>query len=160
MISINRYLAAGVHRIADVFPEIRQDPVVLEIFGTPQEAADVLDNTPVALGDRSRYMSVDNDDGSIRIGCGHLQQSAPEILYLDIVHELVHVKQHRQGLNLYDKSVAYVDRPTEVEAYRFTVEVARRIGLSDAQILDYLLVEWITPEEHRRLAGKLNVTAP
>jgi len=64
-----------------------------------------------------------------------------------------------QGQNLYDEQKAYVDRETEIEAYRITVQEARRIGLGDDAIADYLRVAWITPEEHERLARRLNVIA-
>jgi hypothetical protein len=70
---------------------------------------------------------------------------------------LCHVKQHLQGRNLYDERVAYVDRETEIEAYQVTVREARRIGLNDDAISNYLRVAWITPEEHKRLAHRLNV---
>jgi hypothetical protein len=103
-------------------------------------------------------MFVDNKDGSITIGLAHLRTSPDDILYLDIIHELCHVQQHRQGRNLYDQSRAYVDRDTEIEAYLVTVREARRIGLNDKAIADYLRVAWITPQEHQRLARRLNVT--
>ena len=69
----------------------------------------------------------------------------------------MHVKQQREGLDLYDKSTSYVDRQTEIDAYKVAVTEARRIGFDDAQILDYLWVEWITPEEHKRLAESLGI---
>ena len=77
--------------------------------------------------------------------------------HLNIIHELVHVRQQRDGMDLYDRSKAYVDRETEIEAYEYTIKEARRIGLSKEEILDYLSVEWITPEEYRRLANRLGV---
>ncbi|MBA4424163.1 MAG: hypothetical protein C0390_13875, partial [Syntrophus sp. (in: bacteria)] len=58
----------------------------------------------------------------------------------------------------YDRSKAYVDRETEIEAYQITVQEARRIGLNDHDISNYLLVAWITPDEHKRLARRLEVT--
>jgi len=97
-------------------------------------------------------------DGSITIGLTHLRQASDEFLYLDIIHELCHVKQHLQGRNLYDRSKAYVDRETEIEAYQVTVQEARRIGLKDEAIANYLRVSWITPEEHKRLVRRLDVT--
>ncbi|MCX5820356.1 MAG: hypothetical protein NT047_10675, partial [Deltaproteobacteria bacterium] len=84
--------------------------------------------------------------------------ASDEFLYLDIVHELCHVKQHLQGRNLYDRSKAYVDRETEIEAYQVTIQEARRIGLNDDAISNYLRVPWITPEESKRLARRLDVT--
>jgi hypothetical protein len=86
-----------------------------------------------------------------------LRSCHEEILYLDIIHELCHVKQHLQGRNLYDERKAYVDRETEIEAYQITVQEARRIGLNDDAISNYLSVTWITTEEHKRLARRLNV---
>ena len=81
-----------------------------------------------------------------------------EFLYLDIIHELCHVKQHLQGRNLYDRSKAYVDRETEIEAYQVTIQEARRIGLNEDHIANYLRVGWITSEEHKRLVRRLGVT--
>ncbi len=50
------------------------------------------------------------------------------------------------------KRFEYVDRPTELEAYRHTVKEARRLGMSDEEIVDYLKVTWLDEEEVRRLA--------
>lgn len=78
-------------------------------------------------------------------------------LYLDVIHELVHVKQYLDGKELFDESYSYVDRPTEIEAYRCAVEVARKIGMTDDVIADYLYVEWITRNDHARLLKTLEV---
>jgi hypothetical protein len=157
MIQINRGLTPGQYKIADIFPELRAKPILGEIFRSKQEIEDVIASTKVIIINRRYEMSVDNQDGSITIGLSHLQQSDTEILYLDIIHELVHVRQQRDGLDLYDKTKAYVDRPTEIDAYALTVKEARRIGFTETQILDYLRVEWISEEEHRRLAGTLGI---
>ena len=157
MIRINRKVTDGRHKISDIFPDIGQNPILRELFETPSELKDILTGTAVIISDRPSYMKVDNADGSILINLRHLMHSDAVILYLDIIHELVHVKQHRQGLDLYDRSKAYVDRETEIDAYAFTIKEARRLGLTDKQILDYLRVEWITPEEHLRLAKRLNL---
>ena len=158
MTPINRQVSPGHYKLPDIFPNIKRIPILMEIFESDAEIEDVLARTTVIISDKPRYMKVDNDDGSILIGFNHIRHSEAEIVYLDIIHELVHVKQHRQGLNLYDRSKAYVDRQTEIDAYVLTVKEAKRIGLTDKQILDYLNVEWITPEEHLRLAKKLNIS--
>jgi len=157
MIQINRKLEPGRYKIPDAFPDIRQDTLILEIFGSKEEVDCILDTIYIKVVDVPHYMNVDNNDGTINVGLGHLKQSEPVILYLDIIHELFHVKQQRKGIDLYDRSVAYVDRQTEIEAYEFTVKAAREIGLTDKEILDYLWVEWITPEDHVRLAKRLKV---
>jgi hypothetical protein len=157
---IDRALEPGTYGLREVFADIGCCGVLRTIFADEREVEGVIENTAVLVVDHAHEMFVDNGDGSITIGLAHLRQAAREILYLDIIHELCHVKQHLQGRNLYDKSRAYVDRETEIEAYRVTVEEARRIGLDDQAISNYLRVSWITPDEHRRLACTLNVKSP
>ena len=155
---IHRRLEPGQYRLADVFADIRTYGILPAIFADAEEIAGVMARTKVFVVDRPYEMFVDNDDASITIGLTHLRRASDEFLYLDIVHELCHVKQHLQGRNLYDRNKAYVDRETEIEAYQVTVQEARRIGLNDDAISNYLRVPWITPEESKRLARRLDVT--
>jgi hypothetical protein len=154
---INRRLEPGQYRLPEVFTDIRTYGILPVIFADAEEIDRVMAHTKVLVVDRPKEMFVDNDDGSITIGLAHLHHASDEILYLDIIHELCHVKQHLQGRNLYDRRNAYVDRETEIEAYQVTVQEARRIGLNDDAISNYLRVAWITPEEHQRLARRLGV---
>lgn len=147
----------GSYRLDEIFINLKNAQILLKIFETQETLDDVFENTVVIVDDSSHYMHVTNDDASIVIGKNHLHNSAKKILYLDIVHELVHVKQQRQGLDLYDKSYSYVDRPTEIEAYAIAVEEARRLGMDDDEIFDYLHVEWISETEHKRLASQVGV---
>ncbi len=156
-VCINRSLGPGEYRLADVFADIRACATLRAVFADGDEIDWVMAHIRVLVVNRAKEMFVDNDDGSITIGLQHLRLAPDEILYLDIIHELCHVKQHLQGRDLYDRQKAYVDRETEIEAYEVTVREARRIGLDDNAIADYLRVSWITPEEHRRLADRLNV---
>ncbi len=155
---IHRRLESGQYSLTEVFADIRTYGILPVIFADAEEIDGVMAHTRVFVVDRPYEMFVDNDDASITIGLTHLRRASDEFLYLDIVHELCHVKQHLQGRNLYDRSKAYVDRETEIEAYRVTVQEARRIGLNDDAISNYLRVPWITPEEHKRLLRKLDVT--
>ncbi|HWY36275.1 MAG TPA: hypothetical protein VNX68_16635 [Nitrosopumilaceae archaeon] len=152
MIKINRNITPGDYLLAEIFDGLQEVDILMRVFKTKEELDDVLLKTKVIVEESDHYMYVKNDDASIVIGFRHLQNSDSKILYLDIVHELVHVMQQRQGLDLYNKSYAYVDRPTEIEAYEIAVLEAKNLGMNDEEILDYLLVEWITPEEHKRLA--------
>lgn len=157
MIQIERRLKPGRYRLTDVFPDLRGLPILGEIFENDREIEEVFAETLAVIVDRQHEMSVDNHNGHISIGIEHLRHADSAILYLDIVHELVHVRQFRQGLDLYDKAKPYVDRPTEIEAYLLTVEEARRIGFTRDQIVDYLRVDWISQAEHRRLVKNLNI---
>ncbi|MDE1726902.1 MAG: hypothetical protein KGH89_06510 [Thaumarchaeota archaeon] len=151
-IKINREINPGTYRIEDIFDGLRKVEILLQIFGSSNELDDVFSKTKVVVDTSSTYMHVKNEDATIVIGLDHLKNSDKIILYLDIVHELVHVKQQRQGLDLYDKSYSYVDRPTEIEAYVVAVKEAKRLGMEHNEIMNYLEVEWITQDEHKRLA--------
>src|SRR5690348_11073065 len=152
MIKINRDITPGNYLLAEIFDGLQEVGILLKVFKTKEEIDDVFLKTKVIVEESDHYMYVKNDDASIVIGFKHLKNSDSKVLYLDIVHELVHVMQQRQGLDLYNKSYAYVDRPTEIEAYEIAVMEAKNLGMDTKEILDYLFVEWITPEEHKRLA--------
>jgi hypothetical protein len=154
---IDRRLEPGQYRLTEVFADIRTYGILSAIFADAEEIDRVMADIKVFVVDQPYEMYVNNDDASITIGLTHLRSASDEFLYLDIIHELCHVKQHLRGRNLYDRSMAYVDRETEIEAYRVTVREARRIGLNDDAIANYLRVSWITPEEHKRLARSLDV---
>ena len=157
MIKINRDIKPGTYSLDEIFDGLKHLPVLMEVFKTKNELDDVFSKTNVIVEEKDHYMFVKNDDGTIVIGYDHLKNSDSKILYLDIVHELVHVKQQRSGLDLYDKLYSYVDRPTEIEAYEVAVKEAKQLGMSDEEIVNYLFVEWITPQEHKRLASHVGL---
>lgn len=156
-IKINRDVNPGTYDIEDIFDGLKRVEILKNIFDSNKELDDVFFNTKVVVGTGSHYMHVNNKDATIVIGLDHLKNSENIILYLDIVHELVHVKQQRKGLDLYDKSYSYVDRPTEIEAYIVAVNEAKRLGMKHKEIMEYLQVEWITSDEHRRLATRVGL---
>ena len=158
-LAINRSLLPGEYRLRDICADILRCTILREVFPDAGEFDSLIAGTRILVtdGPHPREMCVDNDDGTILVGLAHLQGAPEAFLYLDIIHELCHVKQHRQGRDLYDRSLAYVDRPTEIEAYAVTVREARRIGLTEGEIANYLQVSWVTPEEHRRLVRRLSV---
>ena len=156
-IKVNRDLQDGHYRLEDIFENLKSVEILLKVFKSKENLDDVFEKTMVIVDESSHYMHVKNEDASIVVGKNHLKNSEKTILYLDIIHELVHVKQQRQGLDLYDSSFHYVDRPTEVEAYEIAVEEARKLGMNDSEIFDYLHVEWISPDEHKRLSSHVGV---
>ena len=158
-IKINRDVSPGTYVIEDIFIGLKSAEILQKIFGSNKELDDVFFNTKLVVDTNTHYMHVKNEDATIVVALNHLKNSDSIILYLDIVHELVHVKQQRQGLDLYDESYSYVDRPTEIEAYIVAVEEAKRLGMEHDKILDYLQVEWITPDEHKRLATYVGLQA-
>lgn len=151
LIKINRDASPGTYAIEDIFSGLKDAEILQKVFDAENELDDVFLNTKLVVDVHDHYMHVKNEDATIVVALNHLKNSDDVTLYLDIVHELVHVRQQRQGMDLYDKSYSYVDRPTEIEAYVIAVEEAKRLGMKYDKILDYLQVEWVTPDEHKRL---------
>jgi hypothetical protein len=102
-------------------------------------------------------MWVDNDDGTIFASARYWNSADDLGLYLDLVHELVHVNQQRAGRNLFDRSYKYVARPTELEAYRTVVAEARRLEMTEKDISEFLYVEWLEPADHEELCRAVGV---
>jgi hypothetical protein len=125
------------------------------IFG--EKTTEVLSSLKVEFSWLSGYMYVDGDDGHIVISKSYLKNGDKTDIYLDLIHELCHVKQFMEGKDLFDQAYSYVDRPTEIEAYRYTVAEARRIKMSEERIAHYLKTEWLSELDFTRLARSVNV---
>jgi len=150
---LNRY------NFTDFFKGFDQVPIIKKTFG--KNTVEILSNLEVEFNSfRRGYMGVSDDDGHLVVNTHHLKNSDYKILYLDVVHELIHVKQFMDGKNLFDEDYEYVDRPTEIEAYQITVDEAKTIGMNDQEIFDYLQVDWIDDESHKRLAKTVGIKIP
>ena len=139
----------------DYFKNFEKVEAVKKIFG--EQTIDVLCNLKVDLTWFGGYMYIDDTNGHLVVSSRYLNKGDKLDIYLDLIHELVHVKQYLDGKNLFDGKYSYVDRPTELEAYTYTVKEARRLGLSDKRILSYLETEWISSVDLKRLAKAVKV---
>ena len=103
-------------------------------------------------------MYVDGSDGHLVVNKAYLNTGDKTDIYLDLIHELCHVKQFIDGRELFDARYDYVERPTEIEAYRYAVQEARRMGLSEERICLYLKTEWMSTHDFKRLAKSVDVS--
>jgi hypothetical protein len=149
-IRIARNISSGTHPFGEIFQGFESLDAVKEVFGS--KTADELNSLTVEVFPQDGFMGVSDEDGHIFASQHYLNNGEEWSVYLDVVHELVHVKQFKDGRELFDRRYDYVDRPTEIEAYRVGAKEAKRIGLDDHEIFAYLEVPWISKEEHRRLA--------
>ena len=140
----------------DYFKDFDKLPAVQEIFG--DKATEVLSHLQVEISWFPGYMYVDGSDGHLVISKGYLNNGDKTDIYLDLIHELCHVKQFLDGRELFDPRFDYVERPTEIEAYRYAVQEARRLGLSEERICLYLRTEWMNEHDLKRLAESVNVS--
>ncbi len=139
----------------EYFEGLERVEAVRQIFGENTET--VLQNLKVTFTWLPGYMWIDNRDGSLIISSQYMNNGDRIDIYLDVIHELVHVKQFMEGKQLFDIEYDYADRPTEIEAYQHAVEEARRLGMNDKQICEYLKTEWMRKEDLRKLAKSVNV---
>ena len=157
--AVNRSLAVGSYNLREMFSGLEDVEPLIKCVGDTSMLKRMLDRTRVTLRDEDGYMYVNDEDGSLVVGLEYLKSGQLNHLYLDVIHELVHVKQFLQGRNLFDERYRYVDRPTEIEAYGCCVEEGRKMGMSEEEIAEYLYVEWITWKDHARLLRTLGVKA-
>lgn len=155
-VTIRRRLEPGTYPLRDVVEGLGSSEGLARIV---EDVPAFLDSVTVQILDRRGYMWVHGSKGHLMVSRWHLRGASKVVLYLDFVHELVHVKQFREGHDLYDEGHDYVDRPTEIEAYRATIAEARDLGLDDGFIEDYLRVEWVNEEDHERLKENVGFEA-
>jgi len=138
----------------DYFRGFEEVDVVKRIFG--DDVAERLAELTVEFTKATLYMRVDNSDGHLMINPEYFLKADISDIYLDIVHELVHVKQFLEG-KISDHDVNYVERPLEIEAYKITVDEARALGISENRIIDYLDSDLLNSDELKQLAGTIGV---
>ena len=155
--AINRNLGEGLYDITKVFGRLDGLKILQKVYGDKNLLVSVLDKIKIKIVNSEYYMYVDDTDGCIVVGLNHLANADERTLYLDIIHELVHVKQFMDGRDIYDERYSYVDRQTEIEAYNVVVDEARKLGMNDDEIIEYLKVDWVSEDELERLANKLGV---
>ncbi len=157
---LKRILGLGASNLVftEYFKDFEKVEAVRGIFG--EGTAEILQNLKVDLTWFGGYMFVDSTNGHLVVSKRYLNNGNKVDIYLDLIHELYHIKQLMDGKDLFDSRYSYVERPTEIEAYRYTIQEARRLGLGDRRICQYLKTEWISDQELKFLAKTLNVTIP
>lgn len=143
------------HAFIEYFRGMEKVEAVKQIFG--EKTDEVLNNLKVEFTWAGGYMWVNNADGHLMVSAKYLEEGDKIDVYLDLIHELVHVKQFLDGKELFDIHYSYTERPTEIEAYRAAVNEAKRLGLSNERIRRYLKTEWMSDADLERLAKTLDV---
>ena len=149
----------ALHVFTDYFKGFEKVAAVRSIFS--EETENVLGNLKVEFfSSKFGYMGVSDEDGHLIVSAYYLRQGEFVSKYLDVIHELVHVRQFKEGKPLFDENYEYHNRPTELEAYKLAVDEGRRLGLSDKELFDYLKVDWMEEDEVRKLAKNLGIRTP
>lgn len=173
---VSRDIPVGRHPLLAVFPGLNKLETAARHEPDAAKRAKLHDETCIEVVDEDVWMYVapydvpksfrrrwrpvvSPDSDCIVVGVEHLRESPALTLFLDIFHELCHIRQRHDGRELWPEKLSYVRRPTEIEAYQFVVDEARRFGVGDATLREYLRVEWVEDEELLELFATLGVAA-
>lgn len=156
---MSRSAGVGEHKLTDVFSGFEASSALQRVFGSKAEMSKILRHLKLRVEATESGLWLDRDTGTICVGHKQLSAADTDFIYLDLVHVLVHMRQFLEGRELYDQAFEYVDRPTELEAYRYTVAEARRVGMSEEEILKYLRMDAADDSELGKLMEKIGVKA-
>jgi hypothetical protein len=154
---VRRSTHIGEYKLTDVFTGLESSPSLTKVFGSKSQMTKIIKHLKLRVEPHDSGLWLDRDTGTICIGAKHLTSAKSDFLYLDVIHVLVHVRQFLEGKELYDQAFEYVDRPTELEAYRTTVAEARRVGMDETEILRYLRMDAVDDSELGKLMEKIGV---
>jgi len=156
---IPRNIRLHYERFLDHFKGFENVDAVRGIFG-PRTKSVLRALKVEVFSSKWGYMGVSDEDGHLVVSTHYLRTGNRRDIYLDVVHELVHVRQFREGKQLFPEGFNYPDAPTEIEAYKVCIAEGRRLGMTDRELFKYLKVEWMDQGELRRLARNVGVKAP
>lgn len=154
---VKRSAGIGEYKLSEVFAGLGSSPALIRVFGSMAQMTKIMKHLKLRIERSDSGLWLDRDTGTICIGSKHLTSAKNDFLYLDVIHVLVHVRQFLEGKELYDQAFEYVDRPTELEAYRTTVAEARRVGMEEDEILKYLRMDAVDDSELGKLMEKIGI---
>src|SRR5437899_10691200 len=150
-VQIPRIVRLKYRPFLDYFKGFEDVEAVRGIFG-PQTKSVLRALEVEFFSSKWGYMGVSDEDGHLVVSTHYLRTGNRRDIYLDVVHELVHVRQLREGKQLFPEGFNYPDAPTESEAYKGCIVEGRWLGMTDRALFKYLKVEWMDQGELRRLA--------
>ncbi len=148
-----RALPSGMHAYLTLLPRLRESPALPRIAPDPARREPLIQGAQVRIEERRGYCMVDITVPCIVLAAQYYRDGSDLDLYLDLLHELTHLRQHHEGHDVWDEAHAYVDRPTEIEAYAVAVDEGRRLGMTDHEIMAHLSNPWMSAPEVERLLG-------
>ena len=146
-----RTLGRGLHPYRLLLPRLEESPVARRIGSAATPLGPLIDGARVRIRTGEGYCYVDVKAPAIVLFETYYRQANALDLYLDLAHELTHLRQLFEGKDLWDHSLHYVDRPTEIEGYAIAVEEGLRLGMTEAQVVQHLSNPWLNDSEVARL---------
>ncbi|MEM3048852.1 MAG: hypothetical protein QXK72_06570, partial [Candidatus Bathyarchaeia archaeon] len=95
---INRNLPYGRYSLSTVFEGLEKSPLVSRLLQGNSNRR--LESIEVEITEGVSYMRVDAG-GRLLISREYLRNGDEKHIYLDLIHELTHVKQLQEGIDIY-----------------------------------------------------------
>ena len=153
---VNRALGCGMHPYRLLLPRFEESPAARRIETPAIPIGPLIDSARVKIKKGEGYLYVDVKIPAITLIEDYYRRANPLDLYLDLAHELTHLRQLAEGRNIWDHSLHYVDRPTEIEGFAVAVEEGIRLGLTEEQVIQHLSNPWLDEEEVDRLRRNID----
>jgi hypothetical protein len=153
---IIRGLDPGLHPYRSLLPRLEDSPAARRIETPSMPMGQLMDAARVLITNHEGFCFVDITIPAIILSEYYYAQGKDIDLYLDMAHELLHLRQLAEGKELWDHDLHYVDRPTEVEGYAVAVEEGLRLGMTEDQIIKHLSNPWLSTAEVARLRRNID----
>ena len=153
---VNRTLSCSIHPYRLLLPRIEESPVARRIETAAIPIGHLVDDARVKIKKGEGYCYVDVKIPAIVLIEDYYIRGNALDLYLDLAHELTHLRQLAEGRNIWDHSLHYVDRPTEIEGFAVAVEEGIRLGMTEMQVIQHLSNPWLSDDEVDRLRRNID----
>ena len=140
-------LGIGEHLFRDLLSGALESPVFRLIETPAFSSTSLVQATKVRIVPENGFCWVDDSIPCIVLAQSYYETGSDLDLYLDLLHELTHIRQLLEGRDVWDENYQYHRRPTEIEGYAVAVAEGQRLGLEKQGILDHLSNPWMTPEQ-------------
>jgi len=139
-----RGLAIGDHPLLSILPIASDSPAIKLVETDEFPGSFLLDKAVIKIVAQDGFCWVDETVPCIILTQNYYQTGGDFDLYLDLIHELTHIRQVFEGKNIWDESLPYHRRPTEIEGYAMAVAECHRLGVDEEAIIQHLSNPWMT----------------
>lgn len=148
---VNRELPRGEHAYVSLLPRVHESPATRRIESPVVPLDALLSMARVRIEPGDGFVWVDEEAPAIVLIEDYYRRGNARDLYLDLLHELTHLRQLAEGRDIWDDRFRYVDRPTEIEGYAIAIEEGRRLGMTEAEISRHLSNPWMSADDVKTL---------
>jgi hypothetical protein len=146
-----RTLGFGLHSYLAVLPRALESLGMRRVAADPLVRHGLLSTARVRISAIPGYAFIDTRTPCICLSWVYYKLGTGLDLYLDLLHELTHLRQLQEGADLWDRHFSYVDRITEIEGYAVAVEEGRRLGMTESELARHLHNPWMSARDVTRL---------